>query len=134
MSSSQAGEQLLEEKTNLQMSKAFDISQNIFWGAILYFGIGPCWIFKSSRERDRDEPRAETHVLKSEEHKKSSNEGPQLKMVIGRQDDLNVIVYHKGTKRANTWKSNIHVFCLTLMLKCRNEEKYTQERDGHKWF
>ena len=30
MSSSQAGEQLLEEKTNLQMSKAFDISQNIF--------------------------------------------------------------------------------------------------------
>ena len=34
---------LLEEKTNLQMSKAFDISQNIFWGAILYFGRGCRW-------------------------------------------------------------------------------------------
>ena len=55
-----------------------------------------------SSEWERAKPRAETHVLKSEEHKKSSNEGPQLKMVIGRQDDLNVIVYHKGTKRANT--------------------------------
>ena len=74
----------------------------IFWDRLSLTTYYHAGVFKLSSERDRAEPRAETQVLKSEEHKKSSNEGPQLKMVIGRQDDLNVIVYHKGTKRANT--------------------------------